>query len=154
MSYPIGETKTFAKFCDVGVTSLELVPPTGFEWLLNFFYIYHNDDNPGGIPTWWAIKDHEDGGLTFYPKEDVMAYEMVYFPNEGVLPVRFNHSIYPVAHCQVQANKFMVVMGMFIERPSQLELSLQEWASSVVARPLPSGLQHLRYRIDYYRGGV
>lgn len=153
MSYPIGETKTYAKFCSAGLTSHEIIPPKGYEWLVNFFFIYHNDDNVGGIPTWWTVSDH-DAGMSFQPDESVMANEMVYFPTPGALPVRFNHDVYPIARCQVEAVHSFAVMGMFIERPSQVELTLREWGASLARVPLPPGLEQLRYRIDYYRGGL
>ena len=156
--YPIGETKLLQIRGEPDVVEVHIKPPPGFEWLPSFIYAFHS--NVANTNGQWLVHNGDYPEIENVGEKVTGTYEKNWFLSgqgyvlQQMLPLRLTETLWLRFAVTLEAGKYIQVGGVVLERPANLELTLCEWAAHLVEKPLPAGLDTLKYRIEHYRGGI
>lgn len=142
MSFPIGKPHILKIDGALGATTVYVRPPSGIEWILVYLYFAHNnvDDETG----YWYCYDTDlvPAGVAL-EGTTLSTSEKLYFPSYdkyGQAPnpmFKLTNDCYLGAYSTVDGDKYIYIRGLYIERPENFDLLVEEFKAYAGKYRLP-----------------
>lgn len=157
--YPIGELRIIQVDGLINVTSLELRPPVGREWLVVDLSGLHDSSAANMYWDWYDLT------ANVYSTSSVNMSSGQRYPISGVngstsaaalnhqYPLKISYTIYPkLVIAALDSGKKLKIQGLVLERPENFEMQLIEDVYVKLGWDLPSGIQALQGSMRNHRG--
>jgi hypothetical protein len=128
--YPIGKIVIVDVSCPANITnsSDHFRPPVGMEWININTMAQHN--NVANTTITWEYYDAVKGLAAYMYAASVATNSNVFLERASTrsydLPLKSTHDVYVRARFSPEAGKRLRIISVFIERPENLELLLEE----------------------------
>lgn len=144
--YPIGETKLIIR--ESLTTHCAVRPPEGWEWIIIWGGLYHDDTVARLVYIRWNYSDDDDNIITTFNTDAANINPNIYLPvnslrvgttdsNQGGF-LKLTHNLwFEWSVNAMAANKKGIVNLIVIERPENLELSIAQMFGNYMGYKLP-----------------